>query len=98
MARNPDRGCEEGAPTVLTHCSSGWFFRFIWCVSSIESKSQKNSEGYSFTVMASKHTIIFYGERAQGCGKGGFVRSYRRNLENKILLAAQTLLYHIHID
>ena len=48
--------------------------------------------------MASKHTIIFYGERAQGCGKEGFVRSYQMNLENKILLAAQTLLYHIHID
>ena len=48
--------------------------------------------------MASKHTIIFYGERAQGCGKGSLVRSYQMNLENKILLVAQTLLYHMYID
>jgi hypothetical protein len=97
MARNPDRGRKEGAPTVLTHCSSGWFFGFIWFVSSIQSKA-KNSEGYSFTAMASKQTTIFHGTQAQVCGKGVLVRSYRMNLENKILLAAQTLLYHIHID
>ena len=89
------RGRRSDSPNSLLVWLVFWF---IWFVSSIESKSQKNSEGYSFTVMASKHTIIFYGERAQGCGKGGLVRSYRRNLENKILLAAQTLLYHIHID
>jgi hypothetical protein len=47
---------------------------------------------------ASKHTAIFHGERAQTCGNAALAHCCRRNLENKILLAAQTLLYLIHID
>ena len=35
---------------------------------------------------------------AQACGNAVLVHSHRRNLENKILLVAQTLLYLIHID
>jgi hypothetical protein len=36
------------------------------------------------------------GERAQVCRNGVLVQSYGRNPEKKILLAAQTLLYHTH--
>jgi hypothetical protein len=43
MARDPNRGCQEGAPTVLALRSSIWFLRFIWFVSSIQSKKRKES-------------------------------------------------------
>jgi hypothetical protein len=47
MARDPDRRREEGAPTVLALRSSIWFLRFIWFVSSTQSKKRKES-GWRF--------------------------------------------------
>jgi hypothetical protein len=59
----------------------------------LNQKAPKNSEGYSFTAMASKHTTIFHGELAQRCGKGSLVRSYRRNVEKTKFYSLHKLCY-----
>ena len=59
---------------------------------------ENGREGYSPCLRASKHTAIFHGERAQACRNEVLADSCRRNLKNKILLAAQTLLYLMHVD
>jgi hypothetical protein len=98
MARNPDRGCEAGASTVLTRRSSGWLFDSSGVYRQFNQKANKVAEAIRSPPWLRNKQPFFMAKRAQIFGKGVLVRSYGRNLENKILLVAQTLLYHIHID
>jgi hypothetical protein len=84
------KAVEECAASVLRslgeggHASAG---------SAEDTKGTTAVKPWGSTAMASKHTTIFHGELAQGCGKGGLVRSYRMNVEKTKFYSLHKLCY-----